>query len=93
MIYSIKRGRSDYFMTIPAGQSATEAYRTNVKIHLKCPFCGSHRIKTVGGENGDPFNRSPEKTVCLDCGMTVNTGHGLEDLLGACTEAPADSEA
>ena len=41
---------------------------------LKCPYCGSHRTQTVGGENGNPFDRRSEKTVCLDCGRTVSAG-------------------
>ena len=48
---------------------------------LKCPYCSSHRIQTVGGENGNPFGRRPEKTVCLDCGITVNSDIDIEDLL------------
>lgn len=39
---------------------------------MKCPFCGSYRINNIDGENGNPFDRHPEKTVCLDCGMTVS---------------------
>lgn len=38
---------------------------------MTCPFCGSVRPQTVGGECGDPFNRRPERTVCLDCGRTT----------------------
>ena len=48
---------------------------------LKCPYCGSHRTQTVGGENGNPFDRRPEKTVCLDCGRTVSAEVGVEDML------------
>ena len=48
---------------------------------LKCPYCGSHRAHTVGGENGNPFDRRPEKTVCLDCGRTVSAEAGVEDML------------
>ena len=47
----------------------------------KCPYCGSHRTQTVGGENGNPFDRRLEKTVCLDCGITVNSDIDIEDLL------------
>lgn len=32
---------------------------------LKCPYCGSHRTQNVGGENGDPFDRRPEKMSAL----------------------------
>lgn len=48
---------------------------------LKCPYCGSHRTGTIGGDNGNPFDRRPEKTVCLDCGMTVNSDIDIENLL------------
>ena len=48
---------------------------------LKCPFCGSYRTNTVGGENGNPFDRRPENTVCLDCGRTVSLEVGVEDLM------------
>ena len=64
----------------------------NVGIHIKCPFCGSHRTKTFGGENGDPFQRSPQKTVCLDCGMTVYDGAGLAELSEICREPNVESE-
>ena len=47
----------------------------------KCPYCGSHRTHTVGGESGNPFDRRPEKTVCLDCGRAVSAEVGVEDLL------------
>ena len=48
---------------------------------LKCPYCGSYRTQTVGGDNGNPFNRRPEKAVYLDCGRTINSDIGFEDLL------------
>ncbi len=32
---------------------------------LKCPYCGSHRIQTVGGENGNPFDDTPKKQSVL----------------------------
>ena len=63
---------------------------------IVCKYCGSHNIKTysdsgnpfdrhpevtVGGDNGNPFDRRPEKTVCLDCGRTINSNIGIEDLL------------
>ena len=48
---------------------------------LKCPYCGSPRTQNVGGDNGNPFDRRPEKNVCLDCGRTVSAGVGVEDLL------------
>lgn len=38
---------------------------------LTCRFCGSHNIKTVGGCNGNPFDKSDEKLVCVDCGRTI----------------------
>ena len=48
---------------------------------LKCPYCGSYRTQTVGGDNGNPFDRRPETTVCLDCGRTVNKNIDIGDLL------------
>ena len=48
---------------------------------LKCPYCGSHRTQTVGGDNGNPFDRRPEKTICLDCGRIINSNIGIEDFL------------
>ena len=47
---------------------------------LKCPYCGSHRLETVGGDYGNPFDRRKEKTICLDCGRTVATEPDLADL-------------
>ncbi len=41
---------------------------------MKCPYCGSHRVVTAEGERGDPFDRRPDKSVCLDCGMTLGGG-------------------
>ena len=35
----------------------------------------------VGGDNGNPFDQRPEKTICLDCGRTVNRNIDIEDLL------------
>ena len=41
---------------------------------LKCPYCGSPRVKMVGGADGNPYNKNKlEKAVCHDCGMTVST--------------------
>ena len=54
---------------------------------LKCPYCDSHRIQTVGGDNGDPFDRRPEKTVCLDCGRTINSNIDIADLLKKVNES------
>ena len=48
---------------------------------LKCPYCGSHRIQTMCGDNGNPFDRRPKKTVCLDCGRIVNCNISIKDLL------------
>lgn len=48
---------------------------------LKCPYCGSYRTQTVGDNNGNPFDRRPEKTVCLDCGMTVSEDVSIADLI------------
>ena len=48
---------------------------------LRCPYCGSHRTQTVGGDTGNPFDRRPEKTVCLDCGMTVSKDVSIADLI------------
>ena len=38
---------------------------------ITCPYCGSSRLESVGGENGDPFNRKEKRTFCLDCGRPV----------------------
>ena len=46
---------------------------------LKCPYCGSYRTQTVGGDNGNPFDRRPEKAVCLDCGRTINSNIDIKD--------------
>jgi len=50
-------------------------------LKMKCPFCGSYRINNIDGENGNPFDRRPEKAVCPDCGRTINSDIGFEDLL------------
>lgn len=47
---------------------------------LTCRYCGSHRLETVGGDYGNPFDRRKEKTICLDCGRTVATEPDLADL-------------
>ncbi|MDO4863940.1 MAG: hypothetical protein Q4A05_07210 [Ruminococcus sp.] len=39
---------------------------------LVCRKCGSRDIITVGGMNGDPFDRSPDRLVCARCGSTVD---------------------
>lgn len=38
---------------------------------LTCKFCGSHNLKRVGGNNGNPFDRQEESLVCADCGRTL----------------------
>lgn len=48
---------------------------------LTCRYCGSHRLETVGGDYGNPFDRRKEKTICLDCGRTIGTEPDLADLL------------
>ena len=58
---------------------------------LKCPYCGSHRTQTVGGENGNPFDRRPEKTVCLDCGMTLSEVVSLADLKRKASDSNKES--
>ena len=40
---------------------------------LKCPYCGSSRLQTTGGKNGNPFDRRQEITICLDCSRTIGT--------------------
>ena len=50
---------------------------------LKCPYCGSSRLQTTGGDYGNPFDRRKEKTICLDCGRTVATEPDLADLFQA----------
>ena len=48
---------------------------------MKCPYCGSHRTETVGGENGNPFERGHERTVCQDCGRQIGEAADLSALL------------
>lgn len=58
---------------------------------LKCPYCGSHRLQTTGGEYGNPFDRRPEKTICLDCGRTIGADGTDTDLFQSviCVEMTA----
>ncbi len=46
-----------------------------------CKFCGSRNVKTIGGDNGDPFGRRPEKTVCCDCGRVLADEKDVFDTL------------
>lgn len=48
---------------------------------IKCPFCGSNRLQTTSGKTGNPFDRRPEKTVCLECGRTFGRETDLLDLI------------
>ena len=59
---------------------------------LTCRYCGSHRLETVGGDYGNPFDRRKEKTICLDCGRTVATEPDLADLfqIEICIEMTAE---
>ena len=59
---------------------------------LKCPYCGSCRTESVGGENGNPFDRRQEKTICLDCGRTIGTEPDIADLFQSviCIEMTAE---
>ena len=59
---------------------------------LTCRYCGSHRLETVGGDYGNPFDRRQEKTICLDCGRTVATEPDLADLFQSvvCIEMTAE---
>lgn len=59
---------------------------------LKCPYCGSSRLQTTGGDIGNPFDRRKEKTNCLDCGRTVVTEPDLDDLFQSviCIEMTAE---
>lgn len=38
---------------------------------MLCPFCGSYRLQLIGGNAGDPFELSPKKVICLDCGRVL----------------------
>ena len=59
---------------------------------LNCPYCGSSRLQTTGGKNGNPFDRRREKTICLDCGRTVGTEPDLSELFQSvvCVEMTAE---
>lgn len=59
---------------------------------LKCPYCGSFNLKTIGGENGNPFDRRQEKTICADCGRTVGLKPDSADLFQSviCIEMTAE---
>ncbi len=49
---------------------------------LKCPYCGSGRLKDTGGPSGNPFDRQKMKTVCLECGRTVWQEPDLDEICG-----------
>lgn len=59
---------------------------------LTCRYCGSHRLETVGGDYGNPFDRRQEKTICLDCGRTIGTEPDIADLfqIVVCIEMTAE---
>ncbi len=48
---------------------------------ITCRYCGSGRVETVGGPDGNPFGRKKQKTVCLSCGRTLWAESELADMV------------
>ena len=49
-----------------------------------CPYCGSHRISTRDGADGNPTHgKAPSFSVCLDCGGRMPGDGDLSALLRA----------
>ncbi len=60
---------------------------------LTCKFCGSSNITTVGGMDGNPFDKAPQKTICKDCGAVLsNEGDVWETLCKMAEEQMAEEK-
>ncbi len=57
-----------------------------------CEFCGSTNTKTVGGINGNPFDRTPEKVICVDCGRVIFDASKLKLDVDSIPDSPVSSK-